>query len=120
FDTLTNEQVAALQSVNAQFVLPMPGTITANGYHLVDGVAGDNFLPEVMPDLGMNWQVVGLWQWDGKAKEVTTLVPLDGDTLLAHLPPTPEYDDEGNVTRTLPPVLHLPHAIAGWPPVPLD
>lgn len=32
----------------------------------------------------------------------------------------PEYDDEGNVTRTLPPVLHLPHAIAGWPPVPLD
>lgn len=118
-DTLLPEQIAALQSVNAQFVLPMPGTVPADGFHLVDGVAGDNFDPAVMPSLGMPWEVVGLWQWDGQAREVLALTPLNGETLLRHLPPTYEYDEDGNVTRELPPALHLPHAIAGWPQVPI-
>src|SRR5690606_3758213 len=66
FDDLQPEQQAAIMQVFAQFTLPMPGTIAADGYELVDGVTGDNFDPSVMPGLGMDWPVVGLWQWDGR------------------------------------------------------
>src|SRR5690606_28565105 len=34
FDTLTTEQQVAISSVFAQFVLPMPGTMAAEGYEL--------------------------------------------------------------------------------------
>lgn len=114
FESLTEEQQAAIQSVFAQFVLPMPGTVPADGWELVDGVAQDNFDPTVMPDLGMDWPIVGLWQWDGVG-DLVTLVPLNGEIMLQHLPDTHDYDDEGNVIATYAPTLHIPSQWSGWP-----
>ncbi len=116
YETLTEQQQAAIDSVFAQFVLPMPGTQSADGHELVDGLAGDNFDPSVMPGLGMDWPVVGLWQWAGRGP-LTTLQPLDEAALLAHLPPVVTLDDEGEVFATAPPTLHEPHRWAGWPAV---
>jgi len=116
FDTLTAEQQAAISSVFAQFVLPMPGTTVADGYELVDGLAGDNFDPAVMPGLDMDWPVVGLWQWNGAAG-LAALQPLDEAVLLAHLAPVVELDADGNVVGSEPAVLRMPHAWSGWPPV---
>lgn len=115
FENLTEEQQAAIQSVFAQHVNPMPGTVPADGWQLVDGVAGDNFQPEVMPDLGMDWPIVGLWQWDGVG-DLVTLVPLDEAALLAHLPPIVEYDDEGNEVSSTPQTeARIPANWSGWP-----
>lgn len=117
FELLSPEQQAAINSVFAQFTLPMPGTIPAEGYELVDGVTGDNFDPAVMPDLGMNWPIVGLWQWDGKGALVA-LEPFDSAAMLAHLPPIVTYDGEGEPVSSLP--QHdptPPHSWAGWPSI---
>lgn len=114
YEILDPDQQAAIDSVFARFVLPMPGTRPAEGYELVDGLTGDNFDPAVMPGLGMPWAVLGMWQWPGQGPLVT-LQPLDAEALLAHLPPTHDYDDGGNIIATYPPVLHMPHAWGGWP-----
>jgi len=116
YDALTPEQQEAIHSVFAQFVLPMPGTVTAAGFELVDGLTEDNFDPAVMPGLGMDWPVVGLWHWDAD-DALAVIKPLDGAVLLAHLPPSHDVDDDGQITATHPPVLHIPHNWAGWPPV---
>lgn len=119
FDDLQPDQQAAIMQVFAQFTLPMPGTIPAEGFELVDGVTGDNFDPSVMPDLGMDWPVVGLWQWDGTGGLVE-IEPFDTEAMLRHLPPVYTYDDEGNVVSERPQTDPTPpHNWAGWPPVPL-
>lgn len=119
FEHLDPEQQAAIMQVFAQFTLPMPGTIPADGYELVDGVTGDNFLPEVMPGLGMDWPVVGLWQWDGSG-DLIEIEPFDEETMLRHLPPVYTFDDEGNIVSERPQTDPTPpHNWAGWPPVPL-
>ncbi|CAP41331.1 hypothetical protein [Bordetella petrii] len=114
FDSLTAEQQAAISSVFAQFVLPMPGTTVADGYELVDGLAGDNFDPAVMPGLGMDWPIVALCQWD-EAAGLATIQPLDEAVLLAHLAPVVELDADGNVVGSQPAELDMPHNWAGWP-----
>ena len=116
FDTLTTEQKVAISSVFAQFVLPMPGTMAAEGYELVDGLADDDFDPAVMPGLDMDWPVVGLWHWDGTAG-LAVIQPLDEAVLLAHLAPVVELDADGNVVGSQPAALHMPHNWSGWPPV---
>ena len=116
YSTLTAEQQAAIDSVFAQFVLPMPGTVAADGFELVGGLAFDSFDPAVMPGLGMDWPIVGFWQWNG-VDDLAVIKPLDGAVLLAHLPPTHDVDDDGQITATHPPVLHMPHNWAGWPPI---
>jgi len=118
FDSLTAEQQAAIRDVFAEFALPVPGTIAANGYELVDGLTRDNFDPAVMPGLGMDWPVVGLWQWNGdKGSAMDVLVPLDEAVLLSHLAPRREYDEDGELVTTHPPVLHEPFTWFGWPPI---
>lgn len=117
-DTLTPEQQQAIQSVNSQWRLPMPGTIPHDGLEVVDGLTDDNFDPLVMPALGLDWQCIGMWQWSGSG-ELVTLVPLDMDALYPHLPPTPEYDEEGNVVGTVPAEPRVPHSWAGWPSIPV-
>lgn len=116
FDQLTEEQQAALASVMAQYVNPMPNTIEAAGHVLCDALTLDNFDPAVMPGLGLNWPVLGLWQWSG-AGDLVTLVPLDPAVLLAHLPPVPVLDGEGNVIGETPPEAKMPHNWGGWPEV---
>ena len=116
YGTLSVQQQEAIRSVFAQFVLPMPGTNAADGFELVDGVTEDNFDPSVMPGFGMDWPVVGLWRWDGDSA-LAVIEPLDEYALLAHLPPTHDVDDDGQIIATHPPVLHMPHNWAGWPPI---
>lgn len=114
--SLTPEQAAAIANVLGQWVQPMPGTQAHEGDQLVDGVASDAFNPDNMALLGLPFTVVGLWQWSGYAGDaLTVLQALDEATLLAHLPPTPVLDGEGNVTGSTPAVLHEPHRWAGWP-----
>lgn len=113
-DTLTDEQQAAIQAVQSQWRLPMPGTIPHAGLEVVDGLTDDNFDPLVMPILGLDWQCIGMWRWDGHG-DVVTLVPLDMDALYPHLPDVIEYDEDGNVTGTSPAERRLPHGWSGWP-----
>lgn len=113
-DDLEDYQRDAIASVFAQFVNPMPGTVAYDGRQVVDGITGDNFDPQVMEGLGLYWECVGLWQWDGEG-ELVNLVPFDGPQFLNYLAPTTVYDEEGNVVDTEPPTLHLPHRWAGWP-----
>lgn len=96
FDALTSEQQSAIQSVIGQFVMPMPGTVTAGGYKICDAVTGGNFQPELMELYGFNWPIVGMWDASGNE-----LKPFDSATMLAHLP-------EGSE-------LYEPHRWAGWP-----
>lgn len=111
FEALSPEQQEAIRSVFGQFVTPMPGTVPVGGYKLCDAVTGPNFDPERMALYGMDWPVVGLWDDTGLA-----VAPFDAATMLAHLPPTQEYDAEGNPTgEPQPPILHEPHRWAGWP-----
>ena len=116
FVDLTEEQQLAIESVFAEFVLPLPGTVPAGGYELVGGLTGDNFDPSVMPGLDMDWPIVGVWQWDGDGDQ-QVIVPLDEAALLAHLPPTYDLDEDGVIIGTHPPVLHMPHNWLGWPPI---
>lgn len=115
-ESLTVEQQVAIRSVFGQFSLPMPGTIPFNLRVLCDAVTADNFDPSVMPGLGIDWPVVGLWQWDG-ANAPVELQALDSGTLLAHLPDVVTYNEAGEIVSTLPPTLHVPHIWAGWPAV---
>ncbi len=94
-DLATSEDAPALQR--------MVGTIEHDGHVLVD-ILGE-------PPAGQTvWQA----SWDGHGPLIAR-VPLDEAGLLAHLPGTPEFDDDGEQVGTAPPVLHMPVEIAGWP-----
>lgn len=109
FDMLTAEQKAAVASVFGQYVLPMPSTQTANGKVLMDGLAGDNFNPQAVIDLGLPFTIIGMWH----SEQEEPIIPLDTEKFLAHLPDTVVYDDEGNELSRAPAHLHEPHTWAG-------
>ena len=140
-DKLTTEQQAAIQSVFAQFVLPMPGTKsygdstytitipdlesttevplpdvieTFTGLCILDAVTSDNFDPAVIAPLELPFNLLGLWQWTGNAQdELITLEPLSAD-FINYLPDINTYDEEGIITSTTPPTLTIPHTWSGW------
>ena len=140
-DQLTSEQQAAIQSVFAQFVLPMPGTKsygdstytitrpdpestfeaplpdvieTFTGLSILDAVTNDNFDPAVIEPLGLPFTLIGLWQWTGNVHdELITLQPLSLE-FINYLPDVNAYDAEGNVISTNPPTLTIPHNWSGW------
>jgi hypothetical protein len=97
---LTQEQQAAIASVFAEFVMPMPGTIPYDGNIVIDSITGDNYDPETMPGLDLPFELMGLWQWDGTSEELVELNPLDAG-FINFLPEGAE--------------LQLPHGFAGWP-----
>lgn len=109
FGMLTEEQQQAVQSVLGQHVLPMPGTIAANGKVVLDGVCGDNFDPETIEPLGLPMEMIGLWQEDG-----TAVMPLSEAVFMPHLPDQIAYGEGGEVLSTSPAVFHEPHRWAGW------
>lgn len=100
FDILSVEQQAAINSVFGQYANPMPSTIPANGMQVVDAVTADNFDPAVMPEYGIDWPVIGMWQWDGKAETTTEIQKLDTDLFSSH-------SIDGIITEC--------HRWAGWP-----
>lgn len=137
---LTQEQQTAISSVFASFVNPMIGTIsygtdtytvvipehtvdgvivpeetlTLTGKSIIDATVHDNFDPAVITSLGLPFEIIGSWKWEGGA--LTTIIPLDA-SFINYLPPTPIYNTAGEQTGTTPPVLHIPHNWAGWPEV---
>jgi hypothetical protein len=114
FSDLNPEQQAAIQSVFARYVLPMPGTKPHKGFVLCDALVGDNFDPSSMPALGLPWLVIGLWEWGGYG-DLTELAEFDSARMLDHIPEPAIYDEEGNQIGTEPPVLHETHTWSGWP-----
>jgi len=117
-DQLTPEQQAAIQSVFAQFSLPMPGTKEFNSNVILDTITNDNFDPDVLVPLDLPFTILGMWQWDGSSDALIELQPLDAG-FINYLPDVITYDDEGNVVSTTAPTLHIPHGWCGWPEVTL-
>ena len=97
---LTQEQQAAIASVFAQFVMPMPGTIPFDGHIIIDSITGDNFDPETMPGLELPFELMGFWQWDWTSENLIEFVPLNLEFI--------NFLPEGSE-------LKLPHSFAGWP-----
>ncbi len=115
FDMLSEEQQAAINSVLGQYANPMPSTIPANGMQIVDAVTADNFDPAVMPQYGIDWPVIGLFQWDGKSTDITALQELKLDLYIQHLPNDVTYDETGKEVSSTPATVHEAHRWAGWP-----
>jgi hypothetical protein len=139
FDQLTPEQQAGISSVFAQYIMPMPGTISYGtetytittpdpesttdaplpdiitvytGLSILDATTTDNFTVEAITALGLPFTVMGMWQWEGNSDNpLVELEPLD-PSFIDYLPDT--TDEEGN---PVPPVLHIPNNWAGWPEV---
>lgn len=162
-DLLSQEQKSAISSVFASFVNPIPGTIsygaeeyevevspetidetgnvvpavteTLVGKSIIDAVVNDNFDPASIGALGLPFEIIASWKWNG-ISELETLVPLD-ETFINHLPDVVEYgevevtpaelDADGNIITpavtewqqisTSAPTLNIPHNWAGWPEV---
>lgn len=112
FDQLTVEQQLGLEAVMAQFVMPMPGTKSHEGQQIIDCMMKDNFDSQAIADLGLPFTIMGHWEVSGA--QVSEHVPLDPG-FINFLPDRVTYDEEGVEASRLPPVLHLPHAWAGWP-----
>ena len=108
FTDLTEEQQTAIRNIFGQYVNPMPGTIAADGWQIVDALTNDSFDPALTVTFFPDWDILALW---GSDKEI--LVPMDWDAFLPHLPDTHTYDDEGNILTTTPATPHLPHGWAG-------
>jgi hypothetical protein len=139
FDQLTPEQQAGISSVFAQYIMPMPGTISYGtetytittpdpesttdaplpdiitvytGLSILDATTTDNFTVEAITALDLPFTVMGMWQWEGNAESsLIELEPLDL-SFINYLPDTTDEDGD-----PVPPVLHIPNNWAGWPEV---
>ena len=111
-EALSDEHKTALNSVFAQFVMPMPGTQSYLGYKIIDAVVADNFNPAAMTDLLFPFELLGMWEF--VEDSLTTLVPL-ANSFIDYLPSTHTYDADFNIASTMPAIFHIPHRWAGWP-----
>ena len=130
FDQLTPEQQAGISSVFAQYILPMPGTIsygtetytittpdtdvieTFTGLSILDATTTDNFTVESITTLGLPFTVMGMWEWSGNADSPLVELQALDPSFINYLPDT--TGEDGN---PVPPVLHIPNNWAGWPEV---
>lgn len=136
FDQLTPEQQAGISSVFAQYIMPMPGTISYGtgtyttttpdpdsttevplpdiievytGLSILDATTTDNFTVEVITALGFPFTVMGMWEWSGTADDALIELQALNPSFINYLPDT--TDEDGN---PVPPVLHIPNNWAGW------
>ena len=141
FDQLTPEQQAGISSVFAQYIMPMPGTISYGtetytittpdpesttevplpdiievytGLSILDATTTDNFTVETITALGLPFTVMGMWEWSGNANDALVELQALDPSFINYLPDT--TDEDGN---PVPPVLHIPNNWAGWPEVTL-
>ena len=139
FDQLTAEQQAGISSVFAQYIMPMPGTISYGtetyttttpdpestteaplpdiievytGLSILDATTTDNFTVEAITALGLPFTVMGMWEWSGNANDALIELQALDPSFINYLPDT--TDEDGN---PVPPVLHIPNNWAGWPEV---
>ena len=141
FDQLTAEQQAGISSVFAQYIMPMPGTISYGtetyttttpdpesttevplpdiievytGLSILDATTTDNFTVEAITALGLPFTVMGIWEWSGNANDALIELQALDPSFINYLPDT--TDEDGN---PVPPVLHIPNNWAGWAEVTL-
>ena len=139
FDQLTPEQQAGIDSVFAQYIMPMPGTISYGtdtytiiipdpasteevplpdiievftGLSILDATTTDNFTVEAIIALELPFTVMGMWEWLGNANDALIELQALDPSFINYLPDT--TDEDGN---PVPPVLHIPNNWAGWPEV---
>ena len=139
FDQLTPEQQAGISSVFAQYIMPMPGTISYGtetytittpdpesttevplpdiievytGLSILDATTTDNFTVEAITALGLPFTVMGIWEWSGSANDALIELQALDPSFINYLPDT--TDEDGN---PVPPVKHIPNNWAGWPEV---
>ena len=77
--------------------MPMPGTIEYSGRKIIDAVTLDSFDPANIQILGLPFEILGLWQWDG---EILTVMESLHEAF---------YDHIETGSRV------IPHSWAGWP-----
>ena len=138
-DQLTPEQQAGISSVFAQYIMPMPCTISYGtetyttttpdpesttdaplpdiievytGLSILDATTTDNFTVEAITALGLPFAVMGMWEWSGSANDALVELQALDPSFINYLPDT--TDEDGN---PVPPVLHIPNNWAGWPEV---
>jgi len=139
FDQLTPEQQAGIDSVFAQYIMPMPGTISYGtetyttttpdpesttdaplpdiievytGLSILDATTTDNFTVEAITALQLPFTVMGMWLWEGNVNDALVELQALDPSFINYLPDT--TDEDGN---PVPPVLHIPNNWAGWPEV---
>ena len=134
FDQLTPEQQAGISFLFAQYIMPMPGTISYGtgtyttttpdpestteaplpdiievytGLSILD--ATTSVTAEVITALGLPFTVMGMWEWSGNTNDALIELQALDPSFINYLPDT--TDEDGAVT---PPVLHMPHNWSGW------
>ena len=139
FDQLTPEQQAGVSSMFAQYIVPMPGTLSYGtetytittpdpestteaplpdiievytGLSILD--ATTSVTVEVIEALGLPFTVMGMWEWSGNADDALIELQELNPSFINYLPDT--TDEDGN---PVPPVLHIPNNWAGWAEVTL-
>lgn len=98
WDDLTDDQQTAISGVFGEYVMPMPGTIEYSGRKIIDAVTLDSFDPANIPILGLPFEILGLWQWDGVTLKVLEAL---------HHEAFYNYVESG--------IRVIPHSWAGWP-----
>lgn len=117
FAQLTTVQQQAIYAVFGQYVMPVPDTIAVDGTILVDALVSDDFNPDKMIALGLDWEIVSLWQWDGVGSQ-TELMVADLTVLTTRqLPMADNYNEYGDVISTRPAKLSEFHCWSGWPEI---
>jgi hypothetical protein len=112
FDQLSPEQQFAVSQSFGTYVMPMPGTMAANGTVICDAIVkAEGFSRDTFVALGIEWPVIGMFSSDG-----VELLPLDREAFVAHMAPIITTDAEGNVISSTPATeARETSRWAGWP-----
>ena len=115
--SLTTDQQQAINDVFARYVMPMPGTKESAGYKLIDAIVNDSFNPENIAILGLPFEILGQWLWDGESSSLYEAHTIS-DSFIDFLPDNITYDLEtGEQSSSIAPSMHEPHKWAGWPEI---
>jgi len=95
FDTLTEDQQEAINTLFNSYRSPMENSIVGTT-KLIDACVDDSFDPSGMAALGLNWDILGLWQFDKYGKLINTIIPYNKIEVESRLSPYEESDREGN------------------------
>jgi hypothetical protein len=117
WENLSDPQKEAILGVKGEYpkTVRMAGTLPRNGKVILDTLMDPTFRPEIMDQLGFNWEILGQWRYDFDTEELETIVPLDEQRYLDFLPEVKQYDEDGAVISSSPPVLKQTHKWQGMP-----
>lgn len=113
FDQLADKQQDAIAGIFGQYVMPMPESMAVDGLVICDAICSDAFDPALMGPLGLDWEVIGMEQWDGD--DTSVLIPMDEAKYTERLAPVMVVNDAGKVLSENPRGFVQVHIYAGWP-----